>query len=87
MAYFLDGAWMLVKTLSFGGFAVALAGVAVFGWYFVRINAQAVHNDTGAIPPEAWRGEGAIFGLKILATGAAMQIAAMVLAAILPGRL
>jgi hypothetical protein len=87
MAYVLDGAWLLVKFMSLGSLAVALAGVAIFGWYFVRINARAVRNDTSGIPRAAWRGRGAIFGLKVFASGAAMQIASIALSAVLPGRL
>lgn len=83
----LDGAWALVKILSYGGLALALGGVAVFGWYFIRLNARAVHGDQAGIPREAWRGKGARLGIRILACGAAMQIASIMLSVALPGRL
>ena len=82
----LSAAWLLHKTLSLGGLAVALAGVAIWGWHFVRINALAARGDTSEIPPESWRGAGARYGLLLLAVGVALALASMVLGAILPGR-
>ena len=63
----LSAAWTLQKGLSLGGLAVALAGVATFGWHFVRINAAAAQGDSSEIPPESWRGAGARYGLSIFA--------------------
>jgi hypothetical protein len=86
MTHFLDAARLLQKTLSLGGLAVALAGVATFGWYFIRINALAAEDETNQIPPESWRGRGAKFGLLILVSGIGLALAAMFLGAMLPGR-
>jgi hypothetical protein len=86
MKQLLDIAWILVKILSFGGLALLLAGVGVFGWHFVRLNAIAGRGEGDQVPPESWRGRGARMGLTILVGGAGVQIAAMVLAALLPGR-
>ncbi len=86
MKQLLDIAWILVKILSFGGLALLLAGVGVFGWHFVRLNAIAGRGEGDQVPPESWRGRGARMGLTILAGRAGVQIAAMVLAALLPGR-
>jgi len=83
----LDAAWLLQKTLSLGGLVLALAGVAIFGWYFVRLNALAAHGDSGKVPPEAWRGPGARFGYSIFAAGVVMAVASMILGGTLPGRL
>jgi len=83
----LDAGWLLQKTLSLGGLALALAGVATFGWYFVRLNALAAHGDSGRVPPESWRGTGARYGYSIFAAGVAMAVAAMILGASLPSRL
>jgi hypothetical protein len=80
----LSAAWVLQKVLSLGGLLLALAGVATFGWHFVRINALAAQGDTNKIPPESWRGAGARYGLSILAAGVALAFASMILAAILP---
>jgi hypothetical protein len=82
----LDAGWLLQKTLSLGGLIIALAGVAVFGWHFVRLNALAAHGETGKVPPDSWRGPGARFGLSLLAAGVALAVAAMILAASLPSR-
>jgi hypothetical protein len=87
MAVFLNLAWMFVGVLKFGGLAVALSGVAVFGWYFVRGNAQAARDNADKVPSSSWRGPGPIFGAKILGTGIALQVMSALLAAALPGRL
>jgi hypothetical protein len=86
MTQLLAVAWLLQKTLNFAGVAGAFAGVAIFGWYFVRINALAAQGETGDIPPESWRGPGARYGLFIFAAGVTLALASMVLASMLPGR-
>jgi len=82
----LSAAWVLQKALSLGGLAVALAGVATFGWHFVRINAAAAQGDTSEIPPESWRGAGARCGLSILVAGVVLALASVILAAKLPSQ-
>jgi len=82
----LDAGWLLQKTLSLGGLVLALAGIATFGWHFVRLNAVAAHGDSGKVPAEAWRGPGARLGLSILAFGVVLAVASMVLGGSLPGR-
>ena len=82
----LSAAWVLQKALSLGGLAVALTGVATFGWHFVRINAAAAQGDSSEIPPESWRGAGARYGLAILAAGVVLALASVILAAMLPSR-
>jgi len=84
MTHLLAAAWLLQKTLSFAGLAVALVGVATFGWHFVHISALAAQGETGEIPPESWRGRGAKFGLLILASGVVLTLASIAFAAILP---
>lgn len=87
MTLFLNFAWIFVGVLKFGGLAVALIGVAIFGWYFVRGNAQAAREDASTVPSSSWRGAGPIFGAKILGLGIALQILSVLLAVALPGRL
>jgi hypothetical protein len=87
MMLFLNFAWTFVGVLKFGGLAVDLIGVAVFGWYFVRGNAQAARDNSDKIPSSSWRGPGPIFGAKILGVGIALQVFSVLLAAALPGRL
>jgi hypothetical protein len=82
----LAAAWILQKIMSVGGLVVALAGVATFGWYFVRINALAAKGDGGEIPRESWGGPGARRGLFIFAAGVALAVLSVALAAALPTR-
>jgi hypothetical protein len=82
----LAAAWLLQKTFGVAGLTGALAGVAVFGWHFIRISALVAQGDTDEISPESWRGSGARLGLSILACGVALAVASMVLANVLPSR-
>ena len=86
MTFALNAAWLFSKFLSYGGLAAALAGVAVFGWHFVRINAAAGRSESGDVPPESWRGQGAKQGYRIMLAAAAMVIFSIALASALPGR-
>ena len=82
----LNAAWQFWQILSIGSLVIALIGVAIFGWHFVRINARAERKEGGKIPPESWRGNGAMLGLKILALGAILWASAIALGAILPSQ-
>jgi hypothetical protein len=82
----LDAAWILTKILSYGGLAIMLAGVGVFGWNFIRINAAAGRSERTDVPPESWRGPGAKRGYQIVLAGAAIVIVSILLANLLPGR-
>jgi len=82
----LDAGWMISSFLKYGGLAVALGGVAIFGWYFVGANARAAQRD-GDQNSVAWGGAGAMLGIKVLAVGVAVQLASFVLRLLLPGRL
>ncbi len=82
----LSAAWHVQKFFSLGGLALALAGVAIFGWHFVRLNALAAQGDSGEIPPESWRGPGAKFGLQIFSAGVGIAVVAVILASMLPAR-
>ena len=80
-------AWGVVKILSLGSLGVGLAGVVLFGWTFVKITGRAAKGDSDQVPNAAWRGGKAGLGLKLIGCGAAFQVASIVLAACLPGRL
>jgi hypothetical protein len=85
MQFLINTAWILVKFFSYGGLVVALVGVAIFGWYFVGINARAAKiREEGEIPQSSWRGKGARRGYLLIAIGIGLQILSMILAAILP---
>ncbi len=85
MKTLLDIAWMFCGLLKYGGLAVALGGVVIFGWHFVRANARAARQtvDENTV---AWGGPGAMLGVKVLAVGVAVQVVAFVLMLLLPGR-
>ena len=82
----LDAAWAGVRFLTDASLLVAIAGVGIFGWHFVRTSGDAVEADAKEISSLAWRGRGALLGLKVLACGAALQVAAILLSAVLPSR-
>jgi len=82
----LDAAWKLIQYLNWAGLAAALAGVVIFGWHFIRINAAAAQGDSAKVPASSWRGRGARFGYVLVAIGAGMQIASFILAVAVPGR-
>jgi hypothetical protein len=84
MLHLLAAAWLLQKTLFYAGLAVAWAGVATFGWYFVSLNALAAQGETDEIPSESWRGRGAQIGMWIFGSGIVLMVGSMVLWDILP---
>ena len=86
MTYLFDGAWILIKTLRYGGLAVAFLGVGIFGVHFVRLNARAARGETNEVPRESWRGRRAVLGLQVLMAGAGMQLASFALSALIPHR-
>lgn len=85
-AILLDILWTLSAFFKYGGLLLALAGVAIFGWYFVRANARAALQDTGE-NTVAWGGPRAVTGLKVLAAGMVVQVLAFGISAFLPGRM
>ncbi len=84
MRLLLDVAWPLVGLLKYTGLAAALIGIVIFGWFFVRGNAQS---ESGDVPSSSWRGPGPMLGAKILMVGTLLEIASIGLAVLLPGRL
>jgi len=82
----LDAAWLLQKNLQLGGLVSALAGVAIFGWHFVRLNAAAARGDSEAIPVEALARRRRAFGYSIFAAGVTLAVASNDLSAALPNR-
>ncbi len=87
MIYILTAAWVLVAALKWSGLAIALAGVSIFGWYFIRANARAARKDSADVTVVAWGGAAARSGIKILVLGIMVQVVGFLLAMALPGRM
>jgi hypothetical protein len=81
MTLILHLAWILMISLRYGGVVVVFAGVGVFGVYFIAGNARV---SDGIVPRSSWRGAGPVKGIKIVALGIAMLLAAYVLSLFLP---
>jgi hypothetical protein len=86
MGILLDAAWLVVAVFKYGSIIVALTGVAIFGFYFVRDNARAARRGENAVPAAAWRGDGPRLGAWLLVTGVVLQLISIVIAAAVPGR-
>ena len=86
MTIFLNVAWSLVTIFKYSSIALALAGVGIFGFYFVRENARSARHGENALPTAAWRGEGPKFGAWVLAAGILLQLASILIAVTVPGR-
>ena len=86
MSEIVNGAWRLTEVLHLGGVAVAVAGVGVFGWTFVKLNARAAKGETSNVPSGSWRGKPALLGYVIFAFGIAMQMFGYALGVLLPFR-
>ena len=82
----LNDAWRFTQALNFGGVAVAVAGVGVFGWTFVKLNAIAARGETNTVPSNSWRGKPARLALVIFGVGVAMQVLGYTLGLMLPLR-
>jgi uncharacterized membrane protein YedE/YeeE len=83
----LTAAWIFVAILKYGSLLVVLAGIGVFGWNFVRLNAKAGRSESGDVPAAAWKGPAAMLGAKLVGLGIGLAVIAMLAAAVLPGRL
>ena len=76
--------WILVTVLRFVGLPVMIAGIAVFGMYFVGENARAARSGDGTIPRSSWQGAGPRMGIGIFALGGFMLLGAVIVAMYLP---
>lgn len=74
----------LSTLLKFGGAAMALAGLGIFGFYFIRENGRSARKGQNAVPSSAWRGNGPIKGLKLIACGALVIGASVAVSFLLP---
>lgn len=67
--------------LRYAGIVVIFAGVGLFGVYFIAGNARV---PDGKVPKSSWQGAGPVKGLKIVALGIAMLLAAYGLGLFMP---
>ena len=86
MDHIIDGVWGLTEALNFGGVAVAVVGVGIFGWTFVKLNALAARGESSSIPSASWRGRPSLVAATVLACGVGMQVLGYVIAVWLPFR-
>ena len=74
----------LSTLLKFCGVAIAVAGVLMFGFHFIRENARSARRGESSVPSIAWRGEGPKKGARIIAAGALALTASLLVSLILP---
>jgi hypothetical protein len=87
MTQAIKAASILYSTLKIGSLIFALAGVAVFGWYFVRANTRAARDVSEKNAGVSWGGNGAKIGVRVLVFGLLLQLPAFLLVVVLPSRL
>ena len=63
---------------------MAMAGVGIFGFHFIRENGRSARKGQNAVPSRAWRGGGAIKGIRLLAYGALTIGGSVVVSFLLP---
>lgn len=80
--------WFLASSLSsvlkFGGTVTALVGLGIFGFHFIRENGRSARKGQNTVPSRAWRGKGAIKGLRLLTYGAVAIAASIAVSFLLP---
>jgi hypothetical protein len=75
-------AWLLMTVLRFAGIIIVIAGVALFGVYFIGGNARATD---GHVPVSSWLGVGPKKAMRIV--GSLMLLAAFVITFFIPNGL
>jgi hypothetical protein len=70
-----------MTVLRLAGVVIVFAGVAVFGIFFIGGNARATN---GRIPASSWRGAGPRKGMRIVAVGALLLLAAFLIGSFMP---
>jgi hypothetical protein len=74
-------AWLLMTVLRFAGIIILIAGVALFGVYFIGGNSRATD---GRVPVSSWLGAGPKKAMRIAALGVLMLLAAFVISFFMP---
>jgi hypothetical protein len=84
MTSFFAAAWAISRVLSVAALLLAVAGVIIFGWNFVKLSARAGQRESRDIPSQAWAGRQAKIAYWIVGSGAVLLLTAIILANILP---
>ena len=84
MALILHLAWIAMTVLRFAGIIVIFGGVTLFGVFFIGGNARATN---GRVPASSWKGAGPKKGMRIVALGALMLLAAFLISKFMPNGL
>ena len=84
MALVVHLAWILMTVLRFAGIIIVFAGVTLFGVFFIGANARATD---GRIPASSWKSAGSKKGIRIVALGAIMLLAAFIISLLMPNGL
>jgi hypothetical protein len=74
-------AWILITVLRFAGIIIVFAGVLLFGVFFIGGNARS---KDGRVAASSWKGSGPKKGMRIIALGAVMLLAAFVVSLSMP---
>ena len=71
--------------LKFAGAAIAVTGVGIFGFYFIRDNGRSARRGENSVPAKAWRGAGPRKAAQIFAAGIFALTLSVLVSLILPG--
>jgi hypothetical protein len=70
--------------LKFAGAAIAVTGVGIFGFYFIRDNGRSARRGESSVPAKAWRGPGPRKAARIFAVGISALTLSVLVSLILP---
>jgi len=84
MALVVHLAWILMTVFRFAGIIIVFVGVTLFGVSFIGANARATD---GCVPATSWKSAGSKKGIRIVALGALMLLAALMIGLLVPNGL
>lgn len=81
----ISGIWILIKFLNIASFVAILSAIIIFARN-LHVTTIARRNDSSdALAPAIWRSPRARFSFKLMLLGAALQLASIALAIVVPG--
>jgi hypothetical protein len=84
MQQILATASLISTLLKFAGAALAVTGVGIFGFYFIRDNGRSARRGENSVPAKAWRGAGPRKAARIFAAGVFALTLSVLVSLILP---